>query len=163
MKDQNTMKYLLRSYLVGSNDNKTLYKKSGTFDARKGVLGELIVTEINGVVETTNTVKSEDEVVIRGPAGELYIVPDKKFRERYTTGGKKLTKSFKPFKAKGMIRAMESPYEPFEFVASWGEKMICNPGDYIACPVKSKNDFILTEVYRIERSVFDKTYAQEKL
>lgn len=159
MKTQDAMKKTLTAALTATSDDTTLYQKSGSYGARRGVVGEHVVTEINGVVETTNTV-GPDEVVLRGPAGELYVVSEAKFRDRYEAEGLDIPENFLPFKAKGMIRAVEYIGDSFEFMASWGEKMICDSGDYLACPVKSKADFIVTEVYRIERSVFAQTYAR---
>lgn len=140
----------------------TLFKKSGVFFARWADDNEYVVTEINGEVETTKFAVA-GEVVVRGPAGELYVVPQVKFYQRYDTEDHDLSDEFQPFKAKGMVRAVEHKGAPFEFVASWGEKMICNTGDYLANPVLNEHDFNVTEVYRIERSVFDQTYTRFKL
>ena len=135
-----------------------VYKKSGTFKARNGKAGEHIVTEIDGEKETEKTVK-DGEIVIKGPKGEMYVVSSKKFNERYEVD-KELTDEFQDYKAKGLIRAYEYDGTSFYFTASWDEDMLCHNGDYLAAPVQSPDDDHVEEVYRIERSVFDETYAE---
>lgn len=135
-----------------------LYKKSGTFDARLGKPGEHIVTTIDGEDETKKTVK-DGEIVIKGPKGEMYVVSEAKFRQRYEVD-KEPTEDYQPYKAIGLIRAYEYAGEDFKFIASWDEEMICKPGDYLASPVKDADDSEYPEVYRIERSVFDETYSE---
>ncbi len=143
--------------LIEKGDTK-VYKKSGTFNARKGKAGEHVVTEIDGEKETEKTVK-DGEVVIKGPKGEMYVVSTKKFNERYEVD-KELTDTFQGYKAKGLIRAYEYEGESFKFIASWDEEMLCKAGDFLAAPVKSPEDDHVEEVYRIERSVFDETYKE---
>lgn len=138
---------------------KNFYKKKGTFKARKGVKGEYIETIIDDEVETTKTVKS-GEVVIEGPKGELYVVSEQKFNERYEVD-KELTDKFQMYKSKGFIRAFEWNEGTIKFIASWEEEMICKNGDYLAAPVKSEEDNNVVEVYRVERSVFDETYKEQ--
>lgn len=137
-----------------------LYKKFGTFKARNGKEGEKITTVIDGEEETNKTVK-DGEVVIEGPKGEHYVVSLKKFKERYEVD-KDLTDDFQSFKTKGMIRGFEWTGESFKFMASWDEEMLCKKTDILATPVKDKDDESITEVYRIERSVFDETYKEVK-
>jgi len=135
-----------------------LYQKSGTFDARKGKAGEKITTVIDGEEETQNTVK-DGEIVVKGPKGEFYIISEKKFRDRYEVTSEPADK-FQKYKAIGMIRAYEYTGPSFKFMASWGEEMLCNSTDFLACPVKNASDRKVVEVYRIERSVFDETYTE---
>jgi hypothetical protein len=143
---------------MGDRKDTVVYKKSGTFDARNGKVGERIVTEIDGEEETQKTV-GENDVVIKGPKGELYVVSVKKFNERYEVD-KELTDEFQPYKATGLIRAYEYAGKPFKFVASWDEEMICNAGDFLASPLSNVDDEEIREVYRIEKSVFADTYAE---
>lgn len=146
--------------LLKGDDVPKLYKKSGTFDARKGKTGEHIVTTIDGEDETQKTVK-DGEVVIKGPKGEFYVVSEKKFKERYEVD-KDLSDSFQKYKAKGLIRAYEYTGPTVKFIASWDEEMLCKEGDFLACPVADKDEDSAKEVYRIERSVFDETYKLDK-
>lgn len=136
-----------------------LFQKSGTFQARKGVIGEKITTVIDGEEETKKTVKSS-EVVVKGPKGELYVISDKKFKDRYEVD-KELKDDFQNYKALGLIRAYEYKGEPFKFIASWDEEMLCKDGDFLASPVSGEADKDVTEVYRIERSIFDQTYKEK--
>lgn len=135
-----------------------LYKKSGSFDARLGKAGEHIVTTIDGEDETKKTVK-DGEIVIKGPKGEMYVVSEEKFRQRYEVD-KEPTDEYQKYKAVGLIRAYEYAGDEFKFIASWDEEMICKPGDFLASPVKDAEDTAYPEVYRIERSVFDETYSE---
>lgn len=134
----------------------TLYKKSGTFKARKGKVGETIVTTIDGEDETKKTVTA-NEIVVEGPKGEMYVISEKKFRERYEVDIEP-TSSYQKYKATGMIKAYEYKGSTINFIASWDEEMLCKEGDYLAYPVKDADDSEISEVYRIERSVFDETY-----
>lgn len=131
------------------------YKKSGTFDARKAKIGEHIVTTIDGEDETKKTAKA-DEVVVKGPKGELYIVSEKKFNERYEVETP-LTDKFQKYKANGLIMAFVYDGPTFNFKASWDEDMLCKKGDYLASPSAT---LPVPEVYRIEASVFAETYKE---
>lgn len=135
-----------------------LYKKIGTAFARKAIKGEKISTEIDGEVETTNTAK-ENDVIMKGPKGELYIVSTAKFKSRYKDTDK-LSDEFTEFVATGLIRAFQHEGDSFKFIASWGEEMICKDGDYLATTVKNETDENVEEVYRIESSVFSITYKK---
>jgi len=141
-------------------ETTVVYKKSGTFDARKGKVGERITTVIDGEEETQNTV-GEDDVVVKGPKGEMYVISSKKFNRRYEVD-KELGNEFQSYKTKGLIRAFEYTGSPFKFVAGWHEVMICKEGDFLATPISDADDTKVPEVYRIERSVFDETYAELK-
>lgn len=122
------------------------YNKYGDVKARPAKNGEHIVTVIDGKVETRNTAKQGD-YVLTGPAGENYIVEGKTFKARYT---KVKTGVYKPI---GSCNAFQYKGEAFEFKAPWGEKMLCEKGDYLA---SIESD--LSDIYRIESSVFGKTY-----
>jgi len=43
-----------------------------------------------------------------------------------------------------------------EFVAPWGEKMLCEDGDYIARPLGGSPE----DIYRIEKQIFNQTYTE---
>ena len=122
------------------------YQKFGTVKARLATAGERVVTTVNGKVETTNTAKVGDYIVT-GPAGEEYIIGKEKFESRY----KKVSDGV--YKALGTCFAFQWKGSPFTFTASWGERMICDKGDYLASVEEN-----LSEPYRIEKSVFTETY-----
>lgn len=52
--------------------------------------------------------------------------------------------------------------DEFKFIAKWDEIMMCEDGDYLACPVKDKEWVTPTEVYRIEKDIFSITYTEVK-
>lgn len=103
-------------------ENKGLvkkYNKYGTVEVRLAKDGEKIDTIINGKLETTNKAGSND-VVIKNPTGELYIISKSKFLSRYTIGT--LTTEFNTAKATGYCYAFVYTGKPFTFMAPWGEK-----------------------------------------
>ena len=133
-------------------DNGTikLYKKFGIFKGRKAKIGEKIDTIINGVKETANTA-GENYWVLTGAKGEQYLLSETKLRERYSP----VTSTTGPlFEATGETYATQYRGTAFEFVAPWGESMLCEFGDFI-CTTAVDN---LDDVYRIESSVFADTY-----
>jgi len=131
------------------------YTKKGEVEARKAVAGEKIVTILDGEVETSNTAKAND-VVIKGPKGEEYIVDSEKFAKRYEGGN--LSDDFSKFKAKGETFGFEYSGQPIEFMAAWGEKMILKTGDFLCSPDKDKPG----DLYRIEREAFGMTYQADE-
>lgn len=138
---------------IWSNSNVEQFEKKGDVQARKAVENEKIDTIINGEIETTNIAKKND-VVVKGIKNEEYIMSQEKFNTRYSGGN--IGEDFSTFKAKGKTWAMEYVGKPIEFVASWGEKMIINTGDFLCNPEKNKSG----DLYRIEKSVFSQTYEK---
>jgi len=134
-----------------NKQNIQKYNKQGSVLARQTVIGEEIVTVLNGVAETKNTAK-EGDVLLQGVQGEQYIMSESKFSSRYNVD-KKLSNEFQEYKATGSCFAYEYKGVPMEFMAAWNELMIVEPGDYLAAPDSSYN-----EVYRIEKEAFSKTY-----
>jgi len=132
------------------------YDKIGTVKARLANEGEKIVTEINGEKETEN-VAGENDVLIIGAEGEQYLVSVDTFKRRYVTlSGKEIknvSEKLTEYKSTGKCYAFKWVNGSFSFIAAWGEKMICNDGDWLAT---TDTDDI--EVYRIEKNVFSKTY-----
>lgn len=125
----------------GAAYNKIAVQKT----ARVAFKGEVVVTTINGVVETTNIAKAGD-MIITGLVGEEYIIPSIKFEKLYNKieDGLYVTKP-------DSIKAVQVT-EKITFLAPWGSEMIALPGDYIA--YRSDSD-----AYRIEKGEFEKTYA----
>ena len=126
--------------------NGLVYKKIEVVKkARVAFKGEVVVTTINGVVETTNTA-NEGDMIITGLVGEEYIIPSIKFEKLYNKieDGLYVTKP-------DSIKAVQVT-EKIHFLAPWGSEMIALPSDYIA--YRSDSD-----AYRIEKGEFEKTYA----
>lgn len=123
-----------------------LYNKFGTFPFTINQEDNLkIVTSIDGQVETINHANIGD-YILSGPKGENYVLTPEKFFKRYVVKDGLA-------KAIGSTYAKEYKGESFNFVAPWGEDMICNNGDYLATTVVGSDD-----IYRIEREVFHQTY-----
>jgi hypothetical protein len=128
-----------------------LYKKVGVTKARLAQQGERIETVVDGKVETTNTANAED-VVLKGPKGEEYIISGDKFRARYA--GPSLTDEFQSYHPTGTTYAVEWSNGPARFKASWGEMMIIEDGDFLCSPTEVPQG----DLYRVEGEVFDQTY-----
>ncbi|MDU8350761.1 hypothetical protein RYA05_02515 [Pseudomonas syringae pv. actinidiae] len=141
--------------IVFFNQNSSIvnrYKKTGTIQAKLAICGEKIDTVIDGVLETTNTAKEKD-MVVKGPAGELYLIGYEKFASRYKVANEP-TENFSDYEATGECFAFEYKGDDFSFTAPWNEEMIVKSGDFLASP-----DSKINEVYRIEKVVFAKTYS----
>lgn len=109
---------------------------------------EIVVkTIVNGVTETTNVAQTGDYIAT-GPFGEKWVIKPEKFHQLYdiVEDGIAASKPVSRF-------AYRWNWEPFYFTASWGETMLCETGDYLV------SDINLSEVYRIEKKVFEKTYV----
>lgn len=129
------------------------YKKVGRVRVQAILPGTEVVTTIKGEKETTNVAKVGDVLVI-GSFEEQYLLSNTKLKDRYkfleiTKGGKE-----EVWEAVGKCWAVKYVgLDSFMFNAPWDEQMVCNPGDYI-CSTKLDG----TDVYRIEKDVFKKTY-----
>jgi len=146
------------------------YKKRGRFLSRLAVQGETILTIVDGKLETLKVATKED-VILRnieiGSSAETYIISKKKFEERYDDAFEHHTIDGQPWFvviAKGEIEAFCFGHnitgtaalpEPIQFMAPWGEQMLCNPGDFLARPLPG-DEF---DIYRIEKKTFDLTYS----
>lgn len=129
-----------------------IIKKFAKVNAVKGRAGQEVVTVMaNGLEETRNVVKADEfgnpGWIITNPSGEQYIVPDKKFKQRYDL-------------AKGYNNIYPSIYSPIDaiqinedisFVAPWGETMNIEKGGYLV--INSKDD-----IYGIQEKEFYETY-----
>lgn len=139
--------------------NARLYKKIGVVHARPAVAGEMIVTFINGIEETTNTA-NEGDVVVTGAAGEQYIIGGDKFRSRYTpiASAEDINGNL-AYQASGHCRAIRNPFGgPVEILASWGEAQYGDENCYFAdaCDAEGNGDL---EPYIIEGKAFEDTYG----
>ena len=131
------------------------YRKKQTVAMRPALPDEVVETVIDGERETVNTAKTGDYVV-RGAKGEHYIISPETQAERYDAPiGSPQPDGYRHYAAKGTIHAFCYEGEPFTFVASWGEDMIVNPGDYIGTPALGSGEF-----YRIEKTAFAETYIE---
>ena len=153
-----TMVPILKSQGMG-------FKKFKKILAREAQEGEQIQTITGDGLETSNTANAGDFIVKnQTDAGEMYIVPAKKFHDRYDfseegQGG------FSVYASKGKIIGVEMNESllkqlelanEFYLVAPWGEEMIVKKDDYLVCPL----DF--SEVYRIARKEFFETYKPDE-
>jgi hypothetical protein len=130
-----------------------VYDKFGQFRFRPSIEGETIDSIINGEIETTNTAKARD-VVLLGTLNEMYLIGESKFKSRYEVLTDYSEREFGIAKATGKINAIKVTEENFEesFVASWDEEMFPQVGGWYACPVEGE------EVYFINEKAFEETY-----
>ncbi len=129
------------------------YKKIGTVEARLARKGEMIATVIDGKIETINHAGADD-VVVKNPSGEEYILAMPSFTKRYR--GPEPSPEYQTFHATGTTYAVEWHHGPATFKASWGEMMIIDDGDYL-CSVTEEPE---GDLYRIEAGAFAETYRE---
>jgi hypothetical protein len=163
-----------------------IFRKRVTSFVRRARKGEQIVTAIDGVHESQKTVNDDSSWVVCGKAaGEYYVLTDKEFHESYDiNSGKPIPanakdpqsrrlrqQGFFEYNSKRYIwgrivdeddmkyfrHGADTPDFAY-FVAPWGETMRVEKGDYLVtqyAPNGKCND----ECYRVERIVFDYSYA----
>ncbi len=130
-----------------------VYAKYTEIQARRGVIGEKIVTVMSdGFVETENTVTADEVTglpgfVVTNPEDkEQYIISDSVFSEKYEEIPDK--KGF--YRPKGKpVTAMRCG-EDISFMANWGEISL-KKGGYIV--ISSPDD-----IYGVQEDIFLKTY-----
>ncbi len=152
-----TQKDMVDRMLEQKRSGKVLhYKKYGRVEARLASRGEEVATIVGGKVETTNIAKAGD-YVIRNPTGELYIIGSKKFKDRYTIfKGRATFTKFAVYQALGEAWSYVYSGPHLKFKAPWGEPMLLEPGDMVV----STNKDLTSDVYRIEKKAFAKTYKR---
>lgn len=134
------------------------YKKVGEVAARKAKKGEKIDTIIDGKKELTTKAK-EGDWVVTGPAKEEYLVSEDKFKSRYKgPNGKAKKKGFDLFIPTGICYAFKYTGDDGTFEHPRGD-MLIETGDYLA----STSTTEYSDLYRIEKKVFKKTYKKVEL
>jgi len=134
---------------------KTFYAtKVAVVQARTGKIGEKIRTQMkDGHIETENTIKTDDEMIIRNPSGEEYIISGERFRERY------ITKPLDKLGKWAMYQSLVIPQElmwldnDVEFVAPWGTPMSVKGGGVLNITNRATGD-----IYGIEKNALLETY-----
>lgn len=126
--------------------------------ARPANAGETIVTQTADGVETQNVAQDGDMVVWNlTTANEQYIVRSAKFAKLYKELPVTTTQdgwTWTQYSPKGIVKAFKVLDNcPNQFIASWGEAMVCKVGDYLVCPLKGN------EIYRIAEKEFHQTYS----
>jgi hypothetical protein len=140
-----------------------VFRKHRCVMAREAVIGEVVVSTTSAGVETVNTAREGDYVVMNlTQARETYIVRGSTFRERYELD--QALDEWSRYRPLGRVIALEvseplltllQVQSPFYIEASWQALQTAMVGDYLACPLD------LREIYRIGREEFDETYVAE--
>lgn len=117
---------------------------------------EVITTVTSSGKETTNTAKPGDFVVTNGTnINEQYVIaPDKFFARYQQADAHKDQKEFQQWIPTGTCRAIVYQGRDFEFMASWGEAMVCHNNNLL-CTTPA-----MDEVYRIDTKEFLETYVR---
>lgn len=142
-----------------------LYSKYGNVLASLATRTETIVTITSSGAETTNTAKKGDYIVTNNKtkAREEYVVPAKKFKERYKKL-KQVTKNTALYSPQGKVLALRLTKSilktfdwpvKFHIQAPWKEKQYVSLGDYLVCPLTED------EIYRIGYTEFLDTYKKD--
>ena len=130
------------------------YIKTVKIQARKGILGEEIVTKMsNGHIETKSVVKTEGDMIITNPSGEQYRISAEMFEKRYTPDTEKAGWYF----SKPVPQTMMFIDEDISFKAHWGEDMHIKAGG-----VLNITDMERGEIYGIQLPEFKETYVLHK-
>ena len=127
-----------------------LYIKTASIKARKGIIGEKIVTIMSdGHIESQNIVKNDGDMVVTNPNGEQFLMRAKDFAERYMP----IPEKPEHYYPKPLPQTMLYLDKDIEFVAPWGEVMSIRAGGYL-------NITKLDEgyVYGIQPREFKQTY-----
>uniref|UniRef100_A0A7S3AIZ4 Uncharacterized protein n=1 Tax=Haptolina ericina TaxID=156174 RepID=A0A7S3AIZ4_9EUKA len=149
--------------------DSTVYRKVTPTLAKVAEEGGVLQTIIKGEIETSKRYEKGDYIV-QGPLGERYALDTHVFearydmtRPRYVADDVLAKEGFLTYLPTGKVWAHElsetdcaQHFSNGAFMASWGEPMAVMPGDYIATPWPAA-----TEVYRVEREAFSKTYAPD--
>ena len=137
--------------LMEAGAKPALYTKSVKVKARKGTVGEQIITKMaDGLVETTNEVKNEGDWIITNPTGEEYIIKKETFEAKYNLTPNDMGE----YTPKPSPQKFLKINEDISFTASWGEKMNIAAGGYLNVSGIETGD-----VYGIQKDEFKKTYA----
>lgn len=126
--------------------------KSGVFQFVISTMEVPIETIIDGQIETTN-VANPGDYVMKGARGEFYVLTPKQFEKNYQIV--EFDEEFQIGRANVIPQerlAAQWEGDTIFFTAIWGEDMICHKGDFLVAPED------LSEVYRVEKEVFFKTY-----
>ncbi|MBB6469059.1 hypothetical protein HNQ96_004948 [Aminobacter lissarensis] len=137
-------------------------RKTKPVDARKAVVGEVVVTIIKGEgVETKSKPAEEGDWVVRNrcpeTGNEEILVKAAKFPTRYgepqSEPDKQGYQTFLPKGAEMGYFVVSNEIGEFSFTAPWGEKMSAKPGDAIVQVPADPSD-----TYRIAAASFACTY-----
>ena len=142
MSQEESLKY----YNDLDSKEETYQKKKLEFSVKKAEEQETVDTMIDGKKETTNKANAGD-YILTGSKGERYVLTPEKFNDRYVMNKRTGKATTKQVKTRAKIAK-----EPISIKASWGEKMIVEPGDAIV----NNNG----EIYRIEKEAFKNTYEK---
>jgi tellurite resistance-related uncharacterized protein len=152
--------------LFGKLTTGNVYQKRGDFLARPTVINEMVLTIVNGIVETFKTTSVGEWVILNittGLAGERYCISSPSYEERYkpTTNTCIIDgQSWFRCEARGYIEAAQYLGEDISFTAPWDEEMIMQHGDFLGRPWPCDN---LMDIYRVEQMTFGGTYGTKPI
>lgn len=131
------------------------WQKSGEITARKGIIGEEIVTVMtDGLEETRNTVKEDENGnpgwVVTNSTGEQYIVKDSAFINKY----EKIPGTMDSYRPVWNPITAVKISESISFVASWGELQNIVSGGYLVF------NEIFDDIYGVQEKEFEETYER---
>lgn len=129
------------------------FRKDVTVGMRPAIPGEAITTIMkDGHIETHNVAK-ENQVVIKNPDGEQYIIDAQKFEDRYEYSKEPSVDDdgFISYDAKGGPMKVIRLSENVEFTAPWGSLMQIKAGGVIV-------DNGPGDIYGIQPEEFKNTY-----
>lgn len=135
-----------------------IFKKQGQVQARRGKMGEKIITTLAGGLQETHNITDSGDWIITNPSGERHIISDVLFQKRYEA-----TEQEGVYKANGSCRAIKNPFgRPIQILAFWGEVQVGDENCLIVEMCDKNGDSIDGEPYLIDGLVFAKTYKQQE-
>lgn len=137
--------------LIDSGVKPNFYTKTVRVKARKGTVGDILVTRMkSGLVETVNTVKHDGDFILTNPSGEEYIIPKATFEAKYNPVPNEQSEYSPKPSPQLFLRINES----ISFTAPWGEAMNIAAGGFLNVTDIKKKD-----VYGIQKEEFLETYS----
>ena len=105
---------------------------------------QVVTTTADG--KETQNVAQPNDIIMSGPSSENYVVTAAKFPKLYQGN---VGSAVIPEQNPRMV-ALYTGQQPITFMASWGEQMVCKPGDYL---VQDGENY-----YRVAKAEYEQTY-----
>lgn len=129
--------------------------KTGTVEARRANPGDVLDTEVEGVIEVDDAVAREGDWQITNPDGSKYFLPDAKFSKKYRP-----SETEGVYEAVGFARAIQNPFgKRISITLDTGATEYGDADCYILDSCDAKGENMEGHPYIIARSSFDKTYS----
>ena len=141
------------AYFDARASEATLYRKDVVVVARPASEGEEIFTVTHGGHEETRNTATADQMVVRNPGGEEYLIDTAKFESRYAFEEGEAPSGYKRYRAVGGPMPCVRLSENVSFTAPWGTPMRIQAGGVLVNGGPG-------DVYGIQPGEFSATYRR---